>query len=239
MKAIVLLMLLAGSAHATDWSGMMDRLQGGGALHYELTGLRAFDDDAARMATSNPSDVVLAGARLGGFLGTGATVNYYIALDLLAGSTIRGGGFAYDVALYPIGMAVRFGRTSVFAIAGGIGASGAVRTVDDAMMLPVQMTLEAGRSWRVIARARFGYVLASDARQSAAPNVPFADEFEAMLGLRIGKHYAKHGFPSGNGYFLAGNYREQAGSRSVGATIGYSIDAALPRRFGKKRRRGY
>jgi hypothetical protein len=111
-----------------------------------------------------------------------------------------------------------------------------VNTIDDAMLLPFQVTLEAGRSWRVLARARLGYVVGSDARQSAAPNVPFADEFDAMLGIRRGKHYDKHGFPSGNGYFLAVNYREQGGVQYAGATIGYSLDASMPRRFARTSR---
>jgi hypothetical protein len=236
MKPLIVVMLLATSAHA-QWRSAQDRLQGGTYLHYELTGLTAIDDDPARMRAPNAQELVLAGARLGGFLGTNASVNYHIALDLFAGSTLRAGGFAYDVVLYPAGAVLRFGTTSVFGVAGGVGASGAVGTVDDALLLPLQVMLEAGRAWRLLARARLGYVVGSDSRQSAAPSVPFADELDAMIGLRPGRHYDKHGFPTGNGYFLAVNYREQAGTRYVGATIGYSIDAALPRRFGARSRR--
>jgi hypothetical protein len=235
MKAAMLLMLLAGTAHA-QWSNMQDRVQGGAYGHYELTGWTAVDDDRQRMTVPNAESLVLAGLRLGGFLGGNASVNYHIALDAFAGSTIHGNGFAYDVALYPVGTAVRFGKTGVFGIVGGIGASGAVGTIDDAGVVPIQAIFEAGSGWRLLARARIGYVFGSDARQSAAPSVPFADEFEAMLGIRRGTHYAKHGFPSGNGYFLAASYREQAGTRYLGATIGYSLDASLPRRFGGKRR---
>jgi hypothetical protein len=49
--------------------------------------------------------------------------------------------------------------------------------------------------------------------------------------VRFGKHYDQHGFPSGNGYFVGASYREQAGTRFAGLTIGYSIDLAMPRRF--------
>lgn len=232
MKALAIAMLLlAGRTAHAQWRNLQDRVQGGAYLHYELTGVGSVDDDPARMRDANASEVILAGVRLGGYLGTNASVGYHIALDLLAGGTIHGGGFAYDVVLYPVGVAVRFGTTGVFGVAGGIGASGAVGTIDDAMLLPVQATLEAGKGWRVLGRARLGYVVGSDARQSAAPSVPFADEFDAMLGLRIGNHYDQHGFPTGNGYFVAANYREQAGTRYVGATIGYSIDASMPRRW--------
>jgi hypothetical protein len=232
MKTLLVVMLLAGDAAADGWSRAADRIQGGGYLHYELSGWTAIDDDTTRMTTPRESDrLVLAGARLGGFLGAGASVGYHIALDVFAGSTLASGGFAYDVALYPVGIAARFGPTSVLAIAAGIGGSGAVGTIDDAAIVPVQTTLEVGKGVRLIARARFSYVLGAAGRQSAAPSAPFADELEASVGIRLGRFYDKHGFPTGNGYFVAAAYREQLGSRFVGMTIGYSIDAALPRRF--------
>jgi hypothetical protein len=146
MRALVIVMLLAAPAHAERWSSMADRLQGGGYLHYELSGWTALDDDRTRMTGPRESDrLILAGVRLGGFLGAGASVGYHIALDLFAGSTLASGGFAYDVALYPIGVAARFGPTSVLAIATGIGGSGAVGTIDDGAIVPVQATLEVGK----------------------------------------------------------------------------------------------
>ncbi|MBA2542795.1 MAG: hypothetical protein H0V17_24330 [Deltaproteobacteria bacterium] len=232
MKALLVIGLLAGDAAADRWSRAADRVQGGGYLHYELSGWTALDDDSGRMTTPRDSDrLVLAGVRLGGFLGAGATVGYHVALDLFAGSTLASGGFAYDVAVYPIGIAARFGPTSVLAIAAGIGGSGAVGTIDDGAIVPVQATLEVGKSLRLIARARASYVLGAAGRQSAAPSAPFADEFDATLGVRLGRYYKQHGFPTGNGYFVAAGYREQLGTRFLGVTIGYSIDVALPRRF--------
>ena len=55
-------------------------------------------------------------------------------------------------------------------------------------------------------------------------------ELEGMLGLRIGHHYEDWNIPSGNGYFVALSYKEMLGARYVGLTIGYSLDAATPRR---------
>ena len=57
-----------------------------------------------------------------------------------------------------------------------------------------------------------------------------AQELDATLGVRIGHHYEDYGFPSGNGYFVGAGYRELAGTRYVGAVVGYSIDLATPRR---------
>jgi len=206
----------------------MDRVQGGAFLHYELTGLTAVDD---AMDEPKAQDLVLAGARLHGFVGRGANVAYHIGVDLFAGSTIRGGGFAYDVTLFPIGLVVRFGKTSLVGVSAGVGASGAVGTLDDAVTTPLEAIAEVGSGVRVLARARISYVAGADSRQSAAPSIAFADELDAMLGVRFGKHYDSHGFPSGNGYFVAASYRELAGTRFAGITIGYSIDLAMPRRF--------
>ena len=216
-------------AHADNkWEAAGEHVQGGAYLHYELSGLTAVDD---AMPASKASELVLAGARLHGFLGEGASVGYQIGGALFAGSTLRGGGFAYDVAVFPIGMVVRFGKTSIVGVSTGVGASGAVGTLDDAITVPVEAVVELGNSWRVLGRARFSYVAGADSRQSAAPSAPFADELDAMLGLRFGKHYDQHGFPSGNGYFVAVSYRELADTRFAGLTIGYSIDLAMPRRF--------
>jgi len=228
--AIVVVLLACGRAEA-GWNRVVDRLQGGSYLHYELSGWTAIDDAAARM-TAAPDDLVLAGVRLGGFVGRGATVGYHIAMDLFAGSTLGRAGFAYDVALYPVGVAVRFGATGFVGLATGVAASGAVGTIDDAVELPVALVAEAGRGWRLLGRARIGYIAGAASRQSGAPNVPFADELDAMIGLRIGHHYDAHGFPSGNGYFVGASYREQAGTRFAGLTIGYSLDVSLRRRFG-------
>lgn len=223
----------AGDADADRWSRAMDRLQGGAWLHYELTGLTVVDDDA-REGAAEPGarELVLAGVRLHGFLSTNASVAYHVGLDLAAGGTIRGGGFAYDVALFPIGVVVRAGKTSIVGLGAGVGAIGATGTLDDAVTLPVEAVAEIGGGRvRLLARARAAYVAGADGRQQGAPSLAFADELDAMLGLRIGRHHDDFGFPTGNGYFVGASYRELAGARFAGLTIGYSIDLAMPRKW--------
>ena len=99
------------------------------------------------------------------------------------------------------------------------------------------MTAEIGigRRVRVLSRARVTYNELAPTRQSAAPSIAFADELDAMLGLRIGRYYDDYGFPSGNGYFVGVSYRELAGGSMLGLTIGYSIDLAMPRRWVEER----
>src|SRR5262245_11731114 len=124
----------AGDAHAQRWRREMDRVQGGSWLHYELTGLTVVDEgaEAPRMR-----EMVLAGARLHGFLSANASVAYHIGIDLAAGGTIRDGGFAYDVALFPVGVVVRAGATSFVGVSAGVGAIGATGTIDDAGTLQI------------------------------------------------------------------------------------------------------
>lgn len=241
MKAIVLgCLLVASVAHADRWSRAQDRFQGGAWLHYELSGLTIVDDERAgdRMLAPAHDELVLAGVRLHGFVGTNASVAYHVGIDLAAGSTLRDAGFAYDVALFPVGVIVRANKTWIFGLGAGLGASGAVGTLDDAVTLPVEAIAELGDGGlRLLARGRFSYVAASERRQSAAASVPFADELDATLGVRIGKHYEDYGFPSGNGYFVGASYRELGGARMLGVTIGYSIDLAMPRRWALQRER--
>jgi hypothetical protein len=239
MKLALVLVLFTSTAHADRWSRAMDRWQGGAWLHYELTGLTAVGPEMNCACASE--DLILAGARLHGFLGANASVAYHVGADVAFGSTTRDAGFAYDVALFPVGILVRAGKTSIVGFGAGIGGMGAVGTMDDALTLPVEMTTEIGigRRVRILSRARVSYNAFSRGRQSAAPSVPFADELDAMLGLRIGRYYDDYGFPSGNGYFVGVSYRELAEGHMVGLTIGYSIDLAMPRRWVEEREAEY
>jgi len=192
--------------------------EGGAQLHYELQGLHDIEHDA--MSVPEARDFVMAGARLHGFIG-GKTFAYHAGIDLAAGGTINNGGFAYDVALFPAGVALRFAETSFLSFGFGVGASGATGTLDDAATLPVELRWELGRGVRVLGRARVTYVLAADDRQDGAR---IGDELEAMFAVRLGRAYTDWGFPTGNGYFFGMTYRESLGAQFVGAVIGYSID---------------
>jgi len=224
MKAVVVRVVVPLAVLAVQGRANLARANpGGGAwLHYELTGLRAVEDTPAA-----PRDLVLAGARLHGIVG--GRVAYHVGLDLAAGATVGDTGFAYDVALFPAGLAVRLGRTGVLALGAGVGASGATGTLDDAVALPLELTAELGGGRvRLLLRARASYVAAADARQDGAPSTSLADELDASLGIRIGKHAERFGFASGNGYFVGVSYRELGGARFAGLVLGYSIDGATP-----------
>jgi hypothetical protein len=231
--ALVVVLALASTAHANRWSRLANDVQGGAWLHYELTVLQDVDD---RDAAPGFHELVLAGARLHGFVGGNPTIGYHVGLDLAAGSTLRGAGFAYDVALFPLGVGLRIGTTSIVTLGAGVGALGAVGTIDDAVTLPLEANAELGGGRvRVLARARVAYVAGAPSRHDGSPSAPFADELDTMLGVRFGHHYDDYGFPSGNGYFGGLAYRELAGVRYLGLAIGYSIDLATPRDRGHHR----
>lgn len=209
-----------GTAHA-GWRDFMDA-KGGADLHYELSGFRTNDT-----MTEAPRDLVLAGARLHGFIG-GERFGFHGGLDLAAGGTVDGGGFAYDVSLFPVGLALRLFATSWVTLGAGVGANGATGGIDDATTLPLEARFEIGRGVRVLGRARATYLFATDrARQGGAR---FGDEIEAVLAVRIGQAYNDYGFPTGNGYFVGATYREAMGAQFFGAIIGYSIDMATKRK---------
>jgi hypothetical protein len=217
---IAILVGLSARAHAGPG------FAGGAQLHYELQGLHDYKHDA--MDVPDARDLVMAGARLHGFIG-GKWLAYHAGLDLAAGGTIDHGGFAYDVALFPAGVALRFAETSFVTLGFGIGANGATGTMDDAATLPVELRFEVGRGIRVLGRARATYLLAADGRQDGAMSTTFADELEAMLAVRLGRAYTDWGFPTGNGYFIGATYREALGAKFAGAVIGYSIDMGTKR----------
>jgi hypothetical protein len=224
-RLVLVLVLGLGLGSAREAAAQPD-IAGGAQLHYELSGLHAYDRADMPAAMTAPRDVVLAGARLHGFIGN-KRLGYHAGLDLAAGGTIADGGFAYDVALFPAGVALRFAETSFLSLGAGVGASGATGTLDDAATFPVEARFEIGRAIRVLGRARATFIAGADDRQDGAR---FADELEAMLALRLGRAYTDWGFPTGNGYFIGATYREALGVKFAGAVIGYSIDMGSPRK---------
>jgi hypothetical protein len=215
------------------------KLQGGAYLHEELT-LLSHVEDTPSDGPRTIDQLGLAGFRLHGFVGLGANVGYHLGLDLAAGATIgRHGGFAYDIGFLPLGIAVRFGASSFLTFGTGIVASGATGAVDDAVALPfdVDLELDANRV-RLIAWARAAWVAGSPQRHDGAPSLAFADELEAMVGVRIGHHYTDYGFPTGNGAYIGVAYKELIGTKFLGLTFGYSMDMATQQHRGHTYDRG-
>ncbi|HEU4732657.1 MAG TPA: hypothetical protein VFT22_32400 [Kofleriaceae bacterium] len=199
-------------------------------LHYELAALHRVDDGGA---PPRLHELVLAGARLHGLFTGASGIGYHVGFDLALGGTLRAAGIAYDTVLFPVGLGARLGHTGLLALGAGVGAMGAIGTIDDAVTFPLEASAELGAGpIRALARARVAYVAGAADRRGGAPSAPLGDELDATLGLRIGRRWPNDGFnTSGGGYFAGVAYRELAGARFVGLTIGYSVDLeTTPRR---------
>lgn len=205
---------------------------GGAQVQYELASMHDVAHD--EMSSPRANDLVLGGFRVHGFAGN-ARWGYHLGAAMAAGSTIRDGGFAYDVSLFPFGVALRFAETSFVTLGAGIGASGAVGTLDDAVTFPLEARFEIGRGVRLLGRARLTFLDGAPSRDDGTVTVSAGDELEAMLGVRLGRGYDDHGFPTGNGYFIGATVRESLGARFAGVVIGYALDMGTRR----TRRRSY
>ena len=206
----------AASAGPDDWKG-------GAWLHYEASYVHRRDD--AAMAPAAGDGMGMAGLRLRGFVSRKLPIGYLVGIDLHAGST-NPGGFAYQADLYFAGMGVRLGGIGTMGLAAGVGASGAVGTLDDGVELPVEAFLELGLGSRIrlLGRARAVWLGAASGRADGSRTFAWTDEVDATFGVRLGRRYHEWGFPSGNGYFVGVSYRESEGARMVGGVIGYSVD---------------
>jgi hypothetical protein len=216
MRALAILIVILATSRAAH--AQMPK-SFGSWMHYEVSELHAVDE-----SMTSSTDLVLAGARVGGFIG-GKRVAYAASFDFAFGSTIGKSGFMYELGLLPIGIAFRPSERSVIAFATGIAGSGAIGTLDDAVILPLELTAEATLGpLRFLARGRASFLGASDARQNGSPTVTWADELDAMLAIRVGSNYDKFRLASGNGYFLGATYREMEGAKFIGVVIGHSVD---------------
>lgn len=213
------LALLPAAARAEPWS------RGAASLEYEARYVHAVerDDDAPDRGVDG---LGLAGLRLRGQLG-GDVVAYRAGIELTAGATAPA-GFAYDCALYPLGVGLRLGAWSRLGVVGGVAAAGATGTVDDAVLLPAEASLELalGGRLRVLARARLSWVAAAPGRQDGAVTATFADELDASLAVRWGRRGDRWGVLGGRGTYVGVAYREAEGARMIGVVLGHSIDAA-------------
>jgi hypothetical protein len=227
MKAIIVVAVIAGPtvADACEICDLGRALQGGAYLHEELT-IETHVDDAPGPRVID--QIGLAGFRVHAFAGPSKTISYHLGIDMAAGMTTgRHGGFAYDVGFLPLGIGLRLGRSSFLTLGTGIVANGATGAIDDAVALPLDVDLELDASRvRLIGWARASWIAGSPQRHDGSPSLPFADELDAMLGVRIGHHYEDYGIPTGNGPYIGVAYKEMFGTKFLGLAFGYSMDMA-------------
>jgi hypothetical protein len=155
------------------------------------------------------------------FIAGDRQVSEHLAFDVAVGGQIgRHGGFAYDAAVLPLGIGVRLGADSFLALGTGIAAMGATGSLDDAVLVPIQLELEYGLTYHLIVRARDSFVFGADGRRDGAPSLPIGDELEGMVGVRVGKA-DNPSVPMG--YFIGVAYKEMLDTRYIGLSLGYAV----------------
>lgn len=223
MRSLLVLIAVAGVAHADDDAdpGLPSR-----SAQFGFTLLQHFADTRPVTSATAPApdptitQLGLAGIR-GSFVEGDRAVSVHISLDAAVGGQIgRHGGFAYDVGLLPLGLGVALGPDSFLALGTGVAAMGATGSLDDAILVPIQLELEYGGTYHLTVRARDSFVFGADGRKDGAPSLPLGDELEGMVGLRIGKVDSSS---VRMGYFLGVAYKEMLGTRYIGLALGYAL----------------
>lgn len=164
----------------------------------------------------------------GGFRGRhmfGRKLAWCTGFDGAIGAGIADTGFLYETELYPAGVAFGIQDDGFVSVCGGAGLSGATGTIPFALQFPLELAAELQfGSVRTIAWARTRWIAGEDARQDGSDLISFADEFDAMLGLRFGRNsrYWER-VTAGQGAFVGLNYRERAGARFAGIVVGVAL----------------
>jgi hypothetical protein len=130
----------------------------------------------------------------------------------------------YDVALYPVGVGARLGSWSHVGVEAGLGASGGSASIDDAVLFPVAADLDLAVGARVtlLARARLSWLALAPSRRHGTP-LPFGDELDASLALRLGRRWDDGYENAAAGPYLGISYRAAQGVSMFGVVLGWSV----------------
>lgn len=137
-------------------------------------------------------------------------------------------GFAYGVTAYLLGGGVRWGRGNALCLTGGAGLGAVGDAVPFAGRFPVELsvTQQLGPV-RLLAWAHAAWVLGDDRRRDGSTTLPFADEAEVGISVRLGKqHQYWSSTSAGAGPSLGVVYREFMGARAVGVVLGLDLTGA-------------
>ena len=169
-------------------------------------------------------DVVMAGLGTRGAIGFSAA-GLALGFDAHLGAGIQG-GFAYDAAVYPFGVALPIRSPIRARVLGGVGTSGVTEHVPLTVSFPLELGVQANLGWNLWLGvwARPSWVTAS-ARLHGSELLGFADEVEIGLALRLGKGGESFRTRWGNGLFFGAYHGERLGTSVLGFMIGHALDA--------------
>ncbi len=201
-------------ASAQDWS----KLRAAGSLEMDLSLMRRDDPAAA----GGLQDTALAGIGMRAWGGKTAGLALGLGLHLGAG---RGGGFAYDAELLPLGSGVMLGPWARVGLFSGVDISGVTGRVPFAVGFPLEARLELDLGYHVhlAGWAAVRAIAGADARQDGSAHAPFGDELRLGATLRGGRGKKRWAEVWGNGVYVGILYAERLGTRELGAVIGWGI----------------
>ena len=175
------------------------------------------------VADEERADSLVGGLALSAFAGR-QIPGLAVFLECHFGGGLQG-GFAYDVALHPIGLGLAFGHRLRLSATAGIGAQGLTGHIPPALRIPLRVAahLELGDRVHLATFAQAAYVSFADERERGSESTPLGDELAAGGYLRIGKGGDTYGADWGNGYLIGGTYQEMLGGRQFLVVFGYGI----------------
>ena len=172
-----------------------------------------------------PENIVEAGLDLRGAIAPGKLpLGFAIGAGYHFGASIPG-GFAYEVALLPLGVSFFVDDIGWLAVVGGGDLSGVTTRVPFAprTLVEARIELQLPGPFHFAAFARPAW-LAVDARQDGSNSIGFADELEAGAGFRIGSERERWDIDSSRGVFVGGLVRQWLGQTGFGLVVAYTVD---------------
>lgn len=155
----------------------------------------------------------------------GSIPSFCMGMDASIGGSNQ--GVAYSVSLYPAGVGVRIGASSVIAACGGVRYDAIGSKLPRAFSLPAELTASTTLGpLRPIAWIRPAWVLAKEERQNGLSR-DFADELEAGLLLRLGRQ--RHFWTetnAGGGPAIGVTYRGFLDTYAIGVLFGFDFAGA-------------
>jgi hypothetical protein len=201
-------------------TGCGARRHAGATVAYDLSYRRALAGDAAvgGVASGGLRARVFAGPKV-----PSPAFGFDVNLGLSHPS-----GFAWRLAAYPVGSALRLGEHGIAGVVAGAGLSGVTSRVPAALELPAELfaTIRLGGRAAVSVWLQPAWLPFSSTRDDGAPDVAFIDELRTGVTFRAGTSHHRWSFFSGGGYHLGVVYTEEVGARMLGVTIGYDADVA-------------
>ncbi len=153
-------------------------------------------------------------------VGFALVVNHYAAsVETSLGAALgRRGGAAYGLSVLPVGLAFAFGADSYVSLTTGIALQGAMGSLDDGVLVPVEATLAVGeRSVHVLTRIRGSYAFGRGDGSVLGEQT----ELSAFAGVEW--HIQENATDSGGGPFLGVTYQNWLGAHYVGFALGLAI----------------